>query len=82
MRGSAHVRIHQVHSLKSRRSAIASHRDAVIGSRVPVVLKYSVPRVRGAEMTESARFPRVSGAEKTESTRVLKAREAEMAESL
>ena len=49
---------------KGRQSTSARHRDSVIDSRVPVILKYWVPRViRRAEMTGSSRVPRVPGDE-------------------
>ena len=66
---------------KGRQSISPSHWDSVIDSRVRVILKYWVPRVLKAEMTESSRISRVLKAERTESSRVPRVPEAEMTES-
>ena len=55
-----------------------SHWDSVIDSRVPVILKYWVPRVVQVEMTESSRVPRVLEPKMTESSRVPRVLEPKM----
>lgn len=50
--------MHYASTGKYRQSSSTSHRDSVGDSRVPDILKYSVPRVRGAEMAESSRVLR------------------------